>query len=130
MIPVLTPTQANDWDRRTTAAGLPLAALMESAGRGFASVVTTRYPARVRQGTLVAVGLGNNGGDGWVVARALHALGLPVWAVPLAGQLSELNALEAALARKDGVREVAIDGPWPEVCLVVDAILGTGAKGP
>jgi NAD(P)H-hydrate epimerase len=36
----------------------------------------------------------------------------------------------ADLARADGVREVEPNGPWPDVGLVLDAILGTGAKGP
>ncbi|MBA3260065.1 MAG: NAD(P)H-hydrate dehydratase [Gemmatimonadales bacterium] len=36
----------------------------------------------------------------------------------------------AALARGEGVREVAPDGPWPSVGLAVDALLGTGASGP
>ena len=35
----------------------------------------------------------------------------------------------AALARAEGVREVAPDGPWPRVGLAVDALLGTGAAG-
>jgi NAD(P)H-hydrate epimerase len=36
----------------------------------------------------------------------------------------------ADLARGAGVREVAPDGPWPQVGLAVDALLGTGASGP
>jgi NAD(P)H-hydrate epimerase len=130
MIPVLTPAQSADWDRLSTESGIPLAALMESAGRGVATLITTRYPAGCRQGTLVAIGSGNNGGDGWVVARALHALGLPVWAVPIGGAGSELNRLEARFAEADGVRTVGAEGPWPAAGLVVDALLGTGAKGP
>jgi NAD(P)H-hydrate epimerase len=35
----------------------------------------------------------------------------------------------ARLARAEGVREVAPDGPWPRVGLVIDALLGTGASG-
>src|SRR5262245_23957169 len=126
MIPVLTPRQSAEWDRLTVEAGVPLVTLMEAAGRGVASLVTNRYPGACRQGTIVAIGPGNNGGDGWVVARALHALGLPVWAAPLGGELSVLNRLEAEWARRDGVRELSTDGPWPEAGLVIDAILGTG----
>jgi NAD(P)H-hydrate epimerase len=126
---VLSASQARRWDRDTAAAGLPLVALMENAGRAIAAIVTTRFPGAVRQGTLVAAGPGNNGGDGWVIARALDAMGLPVWVVPVGGSGSELNQLEARLARESGVREVEADGPWPAVGLVVDAILGTGAEG-
>ena len=103
---------------------------MESAGRAIAGILTSRYPTALRQGTVVAVGPGNNGGDGWVVARALDAVGLPVWVVPVGGSTSDLNGLEARLAREAGIRQLDPDGPWPTVGLVVDAILGTGAHGP
>lgn len=129
-LPVLSSDQAREWDRATSVAGLPAVALMESAGRAVAAVVTTRFPRPVRQGVLVAAGPGNNGGDGWVIARALAALGVSVWVVGPAEPASELCRLEAKLARKAGVREVEPLGPWPAVGLVIDALLGTGATGP
>ena len=110
--------------------GSALHTLMEAAGRGIAAILTTRFPKAARQGTLIAAGPGNNGGDGWVVARALHALGLPVWVVSPNGPRSELCGHVADLARAAGVREVEPHGPWPDVGLIVDAILGTGATGP
>lgn len=128
-LPVLTAAEARQWDQTTTAAGLELVALMENAGRGAVSVLTDRYPDAVRQGTLILAGPGNNGGDGWVMARALEALGLPVWVVCAAAPASELCRLEARLAREAGVREVEPDGPWPSVGVVIDAMLGTGAVG-
>lgn len=128
--PVLTPEQSAAWDRLAEAAGIDGATLMETAGRAVAAVLAARMGAPVRQGVLVACGTGNNGGDGWVVARALHRLGAAVWVAPSAGgERSPLCARMAALARADGVREVAADGPWPAVGVVVDAILGTGARG-
>jgi len=104
---------------------------MESAGRAVVQVLADRHGARLRQGALVAAGPGNNGGDGWVIARALHRLGVPVWiaALPISTQDGPAAAM-AARARADGVREVAVDGPWPAAGLLVDAVLGTGASGP
>ena len=128
MIPVLTPDQSNGWDRTAAGAGMELATLMESAGRAVAVVVADRYPHLLRSGVLVAAGSGNNGGDGWVLARALHRLAVPVW-VASAGAGSDLREHMAMLARSDGVREVSADGPWPVVGLAVDALLGTGASG-
>ncbi len=128
-IPVLTPDQAASWDRRAEAAGIPLRALMEGAGRAVTTVLAARFPERLRHGVLVACGPGNNGGDGWVITRALHAAGVPVWAASVGGDGSELGRSMAALAREAGVREVAPDGPWPNAGLVVDAVLGTGATG-
>ncbi len=129
MIPVLSPRQSASWDQKAAAAGVGLATLMESAGRAVAAVVADRYAPRLRDGILITAGPGNNGGDGWVAARALHRLGVSVWITAAPGKRSELNERMAALALADGVREVAADGPWPNVGLAVDALLGTGATG-
>jgi ADP-dependent NAD(P)H-hydrate dehydratase / NAD(P)H-hydrate epimerase len=128
MIPVLTPEQANSWDRLAASAGIELATLMESAGRAAAVVVASRYGHLLRTGVLVAAGPGNNGGDGWVLARALHRSEVPVW-VASVGPGSDLRERVAKLARAEGVREVPPDGPWPTVGIVVDALLGTGSAG-
>src|SRR6186997_2945112 len=127
-IPVLTPEQSKSWDQRAVAAGVELATLMESAGRAAAVVLSDRYPHLLRAGVLVAAGPGNNGGDGWVLARALHRLDVSVWVTP-SPPASELCERMARLARTEGVREVSPDGPWPTVALAVDALLGTGASG-
>lgn len=127
-IPVLTPEQSNHWDRLAVGAGIELTTLMENAGRAATVVLADRYAPLLRTGVLVAAGPGNNGGDGWVVARALHRLEVPVW-VASSGPGSELPQRMARLARADGVREVSPDGPWPTVGLAVDALLGTGAAG-
>jgi ADP-dependent NAD(P)H-hydrate dehydratase / NAD(P)H-hydrate epimerase len=129
MLPVLSPDQSAAWDHQAESAGISLATLMETAGRAAASVVADRFRTEIRQGVLVGVGPGNNGGDGWVLARALHALDLPVWVAPTGGEGSPLRRQMADLARLAGVREVAPDGPWPGAGILVDALLGTGASG-
>jgi ADP-dependent NAD(P)H-hydrate dehydratase / NAD(P)H-hydrate epimerase len=129
-IPVLSPEQSKIWDQRAVDTGIDVARLMETAGRAAAAVVADRYGYRLRAGILVATGPGNNGGDGWVVARALHRLDLPVWVTSPGGTGGPLREQMAALARAEGVREVAPDGPWPSVGLAIDALLGTGASGP
>ncbi len=129
MLPILSPDQSSSWDQKAAAAGIDLATLMESAGRAVAVVLAERYPQRLRDGVLVAAGPGNNGGDGWVVARVLHRMDVPVWVASPVATGSPLREQMAALARAEGVREVAADGPWPAVGLIVDALLGTGASG-
>lgn len=129
MLPVLSPDQSAGWDRQAVAAGIALATLMETAGRAAAAVIADRFGPALSQGVIVACGPGNNGGDGWVLARALHRLDLPVWVAATQGSGSELRQHMAALARAAGVREVSPDGPWPTVALAVDALLGTGATG-
>ena len=129
LLPVLSPEQSTEWDRRAEQAGIALATLMDAAGRAAAHVTATRFPERMRTGVLVAAGPGNNGGDGWVLARALHRLDIPVFVAPVAGDPSPLNRLVSGLARGEGVRVVEPEGPWPTVGLVIDALLGTGARG-
>ena len=129
LLPVLSPLQSAAWDARAERDGIALATLMEAAGRAAATVLLREFPHAARQGVLVAAGTGHNGGDGWVLARALHRLDVPVWVASLAGAPAPLTAHVAGLARAEGVREVAPDGPWPSLGLAVDAILGTGASG-
>lgn len=129
-LPVLSPAQSAEWDHRAVQAGSSLATLMESAGRAAAQVIVRRFGPRVRSGVLIAVGPGNNGGDGWVIARVLHRLDLAVFVAPLGLARGELPRQMAELARAEGVRQVDADGPWPQVGLIVDALLGTGASGP
>ncbi len=128
-IPILSPEESAAWDAKAETSGIALATLMESAGRATAGVLGQRYPGRLAGGVIIGAGPGNNGGDGWVVARALHRLDVPVWVAPLPGAASDLNNHVSGLARAEGVRSLEPDGPWPGAELVVDAILGTGAKG-
>ncbi len=128
-IPVLSPTESAAWDGDAERAGIEAATLMECAGRAAAAVIGARFAGHLAGGVVVAAGTGNNGGDGWVVARAFHRAGIPVWVAPLTGTGSELQTRMSALARAEGVRVVDPSGPWPGVGLAVDAILGTGAKG-
>jgi NAD(P)H-hydrate epimerase len=128
-LPVLTPEQSTEWDRRAESAGIALATLMDAAGRAAAHVIAARFPDRLAGGVLVATGPGNNGGDGWVLARALHRLDVPVFVAPSGADGSPLNRQMAGIARAAGVRVVEHDGPWPTVALGIDALLGTGATG-
>ena len=144
-IPVFDAVQAADWDERArVTAKIPRRVLMESAGRGIAHVIgkefgsvapmppvppTLPMPGSLRAGVIVACGPGNNGGDGWVVARALKAAGIPVWAADAGGKRSTDCAANRALALASGVEPVDPDEPWPDASVRVDALLGTGASG-
>jgi NAD(P)H-hydrate epimerase len=102
---------------------------METAGRAVAQVLLSEFMNASTGGVLVVAGAGNNGGDGWVIARALHAAGIPVSVVAVDPKTDD--AIDnRALARVDGVRELGRDEPWPQAVVTVDALLGTGAAGP
>jgi NAD(P)H-hydrate epimerase len=132
-IPVLSAAEAAAWDSLArTQYRVPSRGLMETAGRAVAQVLVAEFPAAGPGGgggVLIAAGAGNNGGDGWVLARALHAAGVPVWVAAVDPKTDD--AIDnRALARVDGVRELARDEAWPQAAVAVDALLGTGAAGP
>lgn len=75
----LTREQVRDLDRRAAGEyGLPGVVLMENAGRGCAELLMRLNPGR--SPTLILCGPGNNGGDGFVIARHLYNRGWPVTA--------------------------------------------------
>ena len=96
--------------------------LMANAGRATALVVEARFrPCR----TLVLCGPGNNGGDGYVVARRLQSAGWPVTVAPLAPPRAGTDAAEAARGWKGPVTDF---GPASaaRADLVIDAVFGAG----
>jgi NAD(P)H-hydrate epimerase len=128
MIPVVTASQAALWDERARSdARIPGRVLMEAAGRAAAAVIARQFRDLLGRGVLVVAGPGNNGGDGWVVARALHASGVRVVATEVPNRRSADCEANRALALADGVALLEAEAPWPAVGLVVDALLGTGA---
>ena len=129
-LPVLNATQAAEWDERArTEYRVPSRVLMETAGRAVAAALARCYPAELARGVLVVAGHGNNGGDGWVTARALHALGVQVRVVELDHARSPDCDANRALAMAEGVTTIAAGVDWPGTGIVVDALLGTGASG-
>ena len=129
-IPVLSASEAAAWDAAArTQYRVPSRVLMETAGRAVVQVLVDELPTAITGGVLIAAGAGNNGGDGWVMARVLHAVGIPVWVTALDPKTDD--AIDnRALARLDGVGELGRDEAWPQVSVAVDALLGTGAAGP
>jgi NAD(P)H-hydrate epimerase len=128
-IPVLDAEQSGKWDAMSIKAGVPSRVLMEAAGRGAATAIGEAYGAELSKGVIVAVGHGNNGGDGWVVARALQGLGVPVWVAEVERDRSPDCEANRTLAVVSSVRPLAPDDDWPRAGIVVDALLGTGASG-
>src|SRR5688572_12757451 len=133
MRPVLTAAQMRDADRRTIEEiGLPGAVLMENAGAAVAAAILESFPHARRP--LVVCGRGNNGGDGYVVARRLHALGPAVVLVGSRGEVSGDARLHMGVLERSGtpVLEGENEGVWRErlaaADLIVDALFGTGLR--
>ena len=110
-------------DRLTIAGGLPGITLMETAGRGAARVIQRRLapvPA------VVLCGPGNNGGDGFVIARVLKASGWSVRLGLLGKQGQRRGDAALAAAAWDGPVEPLSVTMLEGAGLVVDALFGAG----
>ncbi|NIM50229.1 MAG: NAD(P)H-hydrate dehydratase [Gemmatimonadales bacterium] len=129
-LPVLNASQAAEWDERARVASrIPSRVLMEAAGRAVAQVLARDFPAALCEGVLLVAGHGNNGGDGWVAARALRAGGARVCAVETDHERSADCEANRALALDEGVELLPAGRAWPSVGVAIDALLGTGASG-
>ncbi len=121
--------QVRERDRRLIEdVGVPGIALMELAAAGVARVIRAHHAADAAAGVLVACGSGNNGGDGWAVARWLHQWGCSVRVWSLGAPRSDDAQRMAQSCRALGVPEVrGLDGTEG---LLVDAVFGTGLGRP
>ena len=129
-------------DRRAAVEfGIPSLLLMENAGAETVREILAAFPGIGGLRVLVLCGRGNNGGDGFVIARRLLGRGISVRTVLLARRDAVQGdaRINLEILEKLGAPPVEIsaanDLPGLRECLasadvVVDAILGTGARGP
>src|SRR6516162_8605745 len=133
----LTRQQVRDLDRRAIDEyGVPGVVLMENAGRGAAELLVN---LGIHGRVLICCGKGNNGGDGFVIARHLANRGVNIQVLPCAPReeltgdaLINFTILERCqyplrlLSHSlDGLHEELARSEW-----VVDALFGTGLSGP
>src|SRR6266853_5443097 len=139
---ILNAAQMRDADRRTIEEiGIPPLVLMENAGRQVVAAMEAMHSDLLELEVAVLCGRGNNGGDGFVVARTLLQRGVDV-SVFLMGRVADVRGdartnLEVLGRLGVTVVEIADGEAWelhgPEVTdcpLIVDAIFGTGLNAP
>jgi hydroxyethylthiazole kinase-like uncharacterized protein yjeF len=113
-------------DAAAIAAGVAGITLMENAGLAVAQAITARFAPRP---ALVLCGPGNNGGDGFVLARYLKAGWYRV-ALMFTGERAKLSS-DAAAAHDAWLAaggDIADDLPAGDFDLVVDALFGIGLQ--
>lgn len=132
--------QCRELDRRASDEyGVPSIVLMENAGRGVADKLCQfGIDGRV----VILCGPGNNGGDGYVIARHLDLRGVPVQLIEVGSpsRRDDANkpndaAINRLIAQRAGLPLVTLADASPLAELlrgaswVVDALLGTGSQG-
>jgi NAD(P)H-hydrate epimerase len=139
---VLNSAQMREADRRTVdEIGIPSLVLMENAGRQAVAAMEAMYGDLLERQVAVLCGRGNNGGDGFVIARTLAQRGVDV-SVFLIGRVADVRGdarinLEILGRLSLTVVEVADSQAWElhfsevsDCTLIVDAIFGTGLNAP
>jgi NAD(P)H-hydrate epimerase len=139
---VLNAAQMREADRRTIEdIGIPSLVLMENAGRQVVAAMEAIHTDLSERQVAVLCGRGNNGGDGFVVARTLVQRGVDV-SVFLIGRVSDVRGdartnLEVLGRLGITVIEIADSQAWElhlsevrDCTLIVDAIFGTGLNAP
>lgn len=141
MIKVVTATEMQELDRRASAEyGIPSLLLMENAGTETVREMLAAFPDLPRMRVAIVCGRGNNGGDGFVVARHLLNRGASVDTFLLARReevkgdarvnlevLAKMGAAPREITSTEDVSAVAAQ--IRSAGVVVDALLGTGTQG-
>jgi len=139
---VLNARQMREADRRTIEEiGIPSIVLMENAGRQVVAAIEAMHADLLEDSVAVLCGHGNNGGDGFVVARTLAQRGVDV-SVFLVGRVADVRGDARANLDILGrlgftVVEIADSSAWElhvseirDCALIIDAMFGTGLNAP
>jgi hydroxyethylthiazole kinase-like uncharacterized protein yjeF len=132
VVPLFTASQVRELDRLAIEeAGIPGYALMSRAGEAAWQLVNSRWPPA--QSMAVFCGTGNNGGDGFVVARLALEAGWKVKVLQLGdagGIKGDAGKARAAYIASGGRIEPYTPAAAPAADVLVDAMLGTGLERP
>jgi ADP-dependent NAD(P)H-hydrate dehydratase / NAD(P)H-hydrate epimerase len=142
MIPVLSREQMRAFDRYAIeSCHIPGLVLMENAGRSATDILVSLLPDPTRAAVVCICGPGNNGGDGFVVARHLLTRHVPVRVLLLGRTESVMGDARIHLdgftdleGEVDVIEDEAalpiLDAALQQATVVVDALFGTGlARG-
>jgi hydroxyethylthiazole kinase-like uncharacterized protein yjeF len=138
---ILSAAEMREVDRLTTARfGIPGLTLMENAGASVAAFIAQRWPKFAQRRIVVLCGKGNNGGDGFVVARHLLELGAKpevyLFAAPdemhgdAGTNCKRWQEVSGALQTvRDSGELQSLKPTLDSSGIIIDALLGTGTRG-
>lgn len=141
--PLATSAEMAVWDAESIRFGISENMLMENAGHAIHSAILDNFALPAGSGMAIFTGPGNNGGDGFCVARLLQDSGARplVFAFRPPEQLKGAAAYHADLAKRAGVPILPLSASTQSDCiarfmrkfsdppaLIIDALLGTGLK--
>lgn len=141
---LVTAAQMRELDRLTIQSGTPGHVLMERAGEGATAALLETFPhvrANKKKSVVVIAGKGNNGGDGFVMARLLKKQGVACEVMLMAKRTAvsgdAARNLQAFVRMRGRVTEITqaeqiglVQDKLSRCSLVVDALLGTGLNAP
>lgn len=133
--PAVTSSEMKEIERRADEAGLSYYQMMENAGTGAAEYISQREPVAGKS-VLIFCGKGNNGGDGFVVARKLTEKGALVKLILVEGEPKTEDAVkncricgDMAIPVMTVKEEKVLEELTENADLIIDAIYGTGFHG-
>ena len=141
---VMTRQQARDFDSwAINAIGIPGVVLMENAGRSCAELVKEKLNHIAKPKVCIFCGVGNNGGDGYVIARHLINCDYQVCTV-IIGEPGKIKGdakinLDVLCSMNQKIEHITPDEENIEnqvlkfasnANMIIDAIFGTGLSGP
>ncbi len=140
---VLNAAQMREADRRTIEEiGIASLVLMENAGRQVVAAIEAVHGDLQEHQVAVLCGRGNNGGDGFVVARTLLQRGVDVSVFVIGSSIADVRGdarINLEILGRLGLSavEIADSQAWElhfseiaDSTLIVDAIFGTGLNAP
>ena len=122
--------------------GIPGIVLMENAGKGATDIIAKKLIAIKGKSACIICGKGNNGGDGFVIARHLKIMSYNVKIIILAEPTTikgdakinyditqKMNIETIALPPQDSSTKSEISAHSQNCDIIIDAIFGTGFQG-
>jgi len=138
MMLLVTAAQMQELDKKAIEEfRIPGLVLMENAGRGIFELICRHFAARLYQGVTILIGPGNNGGDGFVIARHLNQEGVKVELLILAPEekfkgdaLINYNIVKnlglSVTVCSNSISLSTVSETIEKSGIIVDAIFGTG----